>query len=74
MDNHCKEHGHEWDMENKSCTFGCNAVVDADTGMCPNCRDHSNNVVECEYCGVVGTVDGHTGIVTPDEDEWYDGN
>lgn len=34
-----------------SCVFGCNAVVDDDTKMCPRCRDHSANSFECDSCG-----------------------
>lgn len=36
-----------------SCVFGCNRHVDTDTGFCPECKDHSTNVYECEDCGKV---------------------
>lgn len=39
------------EREGASCVFGCNAVVDDDTKMCPTCRDHSANSFECETCG-----------------------
>lgn len=34
-----------------SCVFGCGRRVDPDTGICPACRDHSANRIECETCG-----------------------
>jgi len=34
-----------------SCTFGCGVKVDTDYGICPRCKDHSENVYECEDCG-----------------------
>jgi hypothetical protein len=55
---------HEWDMSTASCTFGCNRTVDTDTGMCPECKDHSNNVVGCLHCDVLGDVDHVTGKIT----------
>ena len=33
------------------CVFGCESVVDADTGICPTCLDHSHNEATCEECG-----------------------
>lgn len=39
------------ETETGSCTFGCGAVVDRDTGICPICHDHSANRIECETCG-----------------------
>ena len=33
-----------------SCVFGCNHVI-GDSGICPNCRDHSANSFECDTCG-----------------------
>ena len=54
---------HTWDMDFQTCTFGCNRKVDTDTGICPECRDHSNNVVECTKCGALGDVDPFTGKV-----------
>jgi len=54
---------HDWDMDNPSCVFGCNRVVD-DYGICPECKDHSNNVVTCMKCGEEGDVDTFDGKVT----------
>jgi predicted amidophosphoribosyltransferase len=56
---YCKEH--DWDMDFKTCVFGCNRMVDEDTGICPECHDHSNNVVECKLCGILGDVDHFDG-------------
>jgi predicted amidophosphoribosyltransferase len=36
--------------DNASCCFGCNHKVDKDYRVCPECKDHSHNVVECEEC------------------------
>lgn len=33
-----------------TCVFGCGSIVDSDTGMCPSCREHSADRVECD-CG-----------------------
>jgi hypothetical protein len=38
-------------MEGAGCVFGCPRPVDSDTGVCPSCREHSANAVECEDCG-----------------------
>lgn len=35
-----------------SCVFGCGQRIDDDTKVCPTCRDHSANAMEC--------VVGHT--------------
>lgn len=35
-----------------ACTFGCGSVVDDDTKMCLQCRDHSANEFECDQCGI----------------------
>jgi predicted amidophosphoribosyltransferase len=58
---------HVWDVANKSCLFGCNRVVDEDTGICPECHEHSNNIVECEVCGAIGNVDNYSGVITEDD-------
>lgn len=42
----------EYLEHNGSCVFGCNHKVDKDYGMCPECRDHSHNQIECDECGV----------------------
>lgn len=42
---------HLLENEQGSCLFGCNSVVDTDTGLCPSCQDHSANRIECERCG-----------------------
>ena len=54
---------HDW--VNPSCVFGCNRVVDEDTGFCPECSDHSTNVYECSQCGVEGEFYSFTGTIIP---------
>lgn len=39
------------DPRDASCVFGCGSVVDSDTMMCSQCRDHSANRIECPDCG-----------------------
>ena len=60
-----RECDHEWDMDSKSCIFGCNTVIDEDTGFCPVCGDHSSNLVVCLKCDHEGEVDNWTREVTP---------
>lgn len=45
----------EWADENGSCIFGCGTRINHDegAGLCPRCKDHSANEVECESCGTV---------------------
>ena len=55
---------HEWDMDNQSCVFGCGRYIDPDYGICPSCKDHATNQVQCEKCQAFGDVDPSSGEVT----------
>ena len=42
----------EYLREEGSCVFGCGFVVSSDEGgICPRCKDHSANHVDCPDCG-----------------------